>query len=525
MSVAFDAKSLSKTGIAWVSTEHSTTTSHTATGANIMAVVTVLVRRNEPIDPTVTVTWGEELVMESKGRVWLNNLPPSRRNNSFLEIFALKVPAGTSDWTVTVSSGSRMTGEYRAACTTYTGVARVGAFTSVYGTDFNTNMKLTATSQTGRMVAAAFAHQSRTLITGFSGTSRYQLDLFLAISQGVVGDAAGAPTVTVTATRALAGSYCGAAVDLIEYVSTTSAKVSVSGVTPVLEVEPPPAEGVTVLTLAPAFAPMDPRHLRGELFRYPYTRVTVPYTNFPLNVYAKGGMNKLDDYLHRYVGQKILVVTHSMGSQVVMKWLREKGPTSDINPTEVTFICTGNPERKYNGFPDGGDYPGGPGGTGLPAGGTPYRVIDIARQYDFWADHPNDEGNSTAMRNVDPKGSGLGSGNPVHLDYSGVSANPNDARNFSITEGTVTYVWCPTYPAPLLADEDFFDTAQTLVPQDSVVREAIEVAYTRPVTLPDPPPGAVDERFPWGWDGAQWVRVSRASVDTPTPVNSWWMEA
>lgn len=489
-----------------------------------MAVVTVLVRRNEPIDPTVTVTYGSQQ-MQSQGRVWLNNFPPSRRTHSFIEIFTLKVAAGTTDWAVTVSSGARFTGEYRAACATYTGVSRVGAFTSVAGTDFNTSMKLTAASQTGRMVAAGFAHQSRTLITGFSGTSRYQLDLFLAISQGVVGDAAGASTVTITATRALAGSYCGAAVDLIEYVSSTSAKVTVAGALPTAEVEPAPADGVTVLTLAPAFAPMDPRHLRGELFRHPYTRVTVPYTNLPLEVYARGGMNRLDQYLHRYVGQKILVVTHSEGSQVVMKWLREKGPTSDIDPTEVTFICTGNPERKYNGFPDGGDYPGGPGGTGLPAGGTPYRVIDIARQYDFWADHPNDTGNTTAMRNVDPKGSGLGSGNPVHLNYSMVSANPNDARNFAITEDTVTYVWHPTYPAPLLDDDDFFDTAQSLVPRDDVVREAIEAAYTRPVTLPDPPPGdPLDERFPWGWDGAQWVRVTPSSLDAASPM-TWWMEA
>lgn len=522
MTVAFDNKSLSKTGIAWVSVDDSTTWTHTSSGSNVMAVVTVFVRRNEPVDPQVSVLAGTKQ-MVSAGRVWQNN--NTQRSSGFLEIFTLKVPAGSMDVTVKVTSGSRLTGEYRADCQTYTGVSRAGAFFSAAGTGAGTAMSLTVSSATGRMVVGGFAHQSKTLVTGFSGATRYQLGLFQAIGQAVVGDVNGAAKVVLSAAKAWGSAWCAAAIDLIESVPTNAGTVTVTGATPVGETEPPPTDDIVTLTMAPAFAPMPARHLRGELFRYPYTKVVVPYTNLPTNAFARGGMLKLDDYLHRYVGKKILVVTHSEGSQVVYKWLREKGPTSDIDPSEVTFICTGNPERKYNGFPGGGDYPGGLGGTGLPEGGTPYRVIDIARQYDFWADHPNDLDNETAMRNVDPQSTGFGTGNPVHLNYSMVSANPNDVRNFSVTEGTVTYVWCPTYPAPLLDDDDFFETVQTLLPRDDVVREVIEEAYSRPVDLPDPPPGdPLDEKFPWGWDGAQWVRVPQSSLDAPSPL-TWWMEA
>jgi hypothetical protein len=528
MVVAFDAKSLSPVGVAWAALTHSRSWGHTGTGSDLCAEVDVLVRRNEAVDPAVAVTYGDRQ-MVSKGRVWLNNLPPSHRTHSFIETFTLTgVVAGAKDVKVTVSSGTRFSGEYRAVCRTFTGVAKIGSFTTVFGDDDDDSMSITVGSKSGRVVSAVFAHEATQPVTAFSGTSRYPLDLFLSISEGVVGDTAGAPTVVLSAERGAGRAWCGCAIDLIAAEATSlAAQLSITGGTPKIRVvPPPPVSSVTipVLTLAPAFNQMNPNHLRGELFRFPYIPTKIPYINLPFEGFANGGMNKLDTYLHKWVGTRILVVGHSEGAQVIYKWLRELGATSDIDPTEVTYICTGNLERLYNGFPGGGDYPGGVDGTGLPDGAHGYRVIDIARQYDFWADHPTDTDNVVAMRNVDPQGNGLGGGSPVHSDYSLVSANPDDARNFSLTEDTVTYVVSPTYPAPLIDDADFFATTTTLIPRDDVVRAEIELAYTRPVTVPDPPPGgAVDPAFPWGWDGTQWIRVSRASVDAPSPI-TWWLE-
>lgn len=528
MTVEFDAKSLSDIGIAWYSLTHSRSWDHTGTGDDLWATVPVFVRRNEPIDPTVAVTYGEtELV--SEGRIWLDNLPAGQRTHAFIEVFSGRVAAGEFAVNVTVSSGTRFAGEYRAACLTHSGVARAGKLTTVYGSGAGDDLSVKFSSVTGRRAVVCFAHESRTPITDLTATERHKLDLFLAVGEGIVGDVAGASTVTVTAERSWGKKYCGAVLDLIAKVASNTAQLSLSGATPLIEVVKPPVESPTlvpVLTLAGGFNYIKPYHLKGELFRTPYQEVKIPYKNLPLsNKYAQGGVDMLDDYLHRYVGTRILVVGHSMGAQVIYKWLRQEAETSDISPYEVTFICTGNLERKYNGFPPGGDYPGGVDGSGLPDGAWGYRVIDIARQYDFWADHPNDTDNVIAMRNVDPQGSMLGLGSPVHSDYGMVSPNPDDARNFSITEDTVTYVWCPTYPAPLIDDEAYFETTTTLEPRDDVVRSEIEAAYTRPVTIPDPPPvGVLDPEFPWGWNGSEWVRVTRASVDTPTPTDSWWLE-
>lgn len=526
MVVAFDVKSLSPVGVAWAARTHSRSWGHTGTGADLCAEVNVLVRRNEAVDPAVQVTYGDRQ-MPSKGRVWLNNLPPSHRTHSFIETFTLTgVAAGDKDVKVTVSSGTRFSGEYRAVCRTFTGVAKVGSFTSAFGDDDSDLMSITVGSKSGRVVSAVFAHEATQPVTAFSGTSRYPLDLFLSISEGVVGDTAGASTVTLSAERGAGRAWCGSAIDLIAAEATSlAAQMSITGGTPKIRVvTPPPVSSVTipVLTLAPGYNAMNPNHLRGELFRFPYVATKIPYVNWTFESFANGGKEKLDTYLHRYVGTRILVVGHSMGAQVIYKWLREEAETSDISPFEVTFICTGNLERLYNGFPGGGDYPGGPDGTGLPDGAHGYRVIDIARQYDFWADHPTDTDNEVAMRNVDPEGTNLGIGSPVHSDYSLVSANPGDVRNFAVTEDTITYVVSPTYPAPIVDDADFFATTKTLVPRDESVRAEIELAYTRPVAVPDPP-GSLDAAFPYGWDGTKWVRVSRASVDAPSPT-TWWLE-
>lgn len=527
MTVTHDAKALSAIGVQWYSLSHSrTVTGFEATGDNLWVVVTVLVRRNERVDPQLTALVGETF-LKSEGRIWLNNLPPGERTHAFLEMFSGRVSAGEFDVTVTPSSGTRFSGEYRFDVRTFSDVARAGRFTTVFGDDRSDTLQARFASVSGRRAVVAFAHESTTQITDFTADNVNRLDLFLATGEGIVGDVAGAASVTVTAERSYGKRFCGAVLDLVEHVDATSARITVTGATPVGEIVEPPVESpvtIPVLTLAPAVNQINPEHFRGELFRFPYQPIKVPYVHYPVaglaNSFAQGGVDKLDEFLHRYAGTRILVVGHSMGGQVIYKWLRQEAETSDISPYEVTFICTGNLERKYNGLPAGGDYPGPPDGSGLPDGAWGYKVIDIARQYDFWADHPNDTDNAVAMRNIDPTDSGLGWGSPVHVDYSKVSPNPDDPRNFSITEDTVTYVWSPTYPVPLIDDEDFFDTTTTLEPRDDVLRAEVEAAYTRPVTIPDPPPsGVLDERFPWAWDGSVWVRTNRAAVET----TDWWL--
>lgn len=219
------------------------------------------------------------------------------------------------------------------------------------------------------------------------------------------------------------------------------------------------------------------------------TRVDIQYNNlWPSNTNALDGRDKLNTALTSGYPTPYYIVGHSMGAQVVYKWLRELGPTSAVSTTTTTFICTGCPERKYGGaaviqpskYP--AVYPGGSGGVGLPAT-MRYTLIDIARQYDGWADYPNNDSIAAALTNAQ-KGQST-----IHVDYGDVPWN----SGIDYVEGLVTYRWsAPTYPAPSAQVDDtglnwlwrwLFHIAATT---DASVRSAIEAAYSRPVTLPSP---------------------------------------
>lgn len=235
-------------------------------------------------------------------------------------------------------------------------------------------------------------------------------------------------------------------------------------------------EPATVLTLAPEGYELSSRHLKGELFVAPNYLVKVPYTNVANSTNVTAGMNALDSLLLS-TGGKVIVVGHDLGARVIYKWLRDKGPTSTVDAANVQFVCTGNPERKYNSHTaDLTSF----GGFGCPAG-TPYQVIDFVRQYDFWGDYPNDTGNDWATKNVGwllfP-----GTWTDIHFNYTGVGLN--DARNRRVTEGNITYVWSPTYPLPL---KDVRVTAwwpDLHRKMEAKYRPLVEAGYSRPVSIP-----------------------------------------
>nr|WP_307787693.1 PE-PPE domain-containing protein [Mycolicibacterium sp. S2-37] len=242
-----------------------------------------------------------------------------------------------------------------------------------------------------------------------------------------------------------------------------------------------------MLTLAPAFNPMSPTWLRGELFAAPNEVVKVPYNNFPAAGNVRTGIEKLDDMLHQYPGKKI-VAGHSMGAQVADAWLREYGPTSDIDPTTVTFVMTGDLESKYNGcanVPDSGCVAA-YGGNGFPDD-TPYTVKVIARQYDYFADCPNDLSNQTAVKNRSASQSvgGKGELKSVHTNYSNIGLN--DPGNKTFQEGNATYILgAPaTYYLPLVTAKWTNDASK--IAEDAELRPIVESAYQRPMPAPAPP--------------------------------------
>lgn len=233
---------------------------------------------------------------------------------------------------------------------------------------------------------------------------------------------------------------------------------------------------------------LSPDHLRGDLFRGNFVRRDVPYTTIPSLANAEEGAANLDNALHSYPGLKMVVETQSMGSQVAYKWLRDYGPTSDIDPDDVIFAGTGNLERKYGGaatVPESGisaDY----GGIGIPDD-TPYTVYDVARQYEFWCDYPTGEMNELAGLNAL-------AGFFLHLDYSQVTVN--DPRNIEYVEGNRHYILAPTWPLPMIGK--MFRSAASINDADQEHRSTVEAAFDRPFEVPVP---TVRRITSWlGWD-------------------------
>lgn len=216
------------------------------------------------------------------------------------------------------------------------------------------------------------------------------------------------------------------------------------------------------------------------------TVVPVWYNNFnPSDAGLDDGVAKLDAALHSVAGDKV-VFAHSFGAIVCCRWLAQKGPTSDIPPSDVKFILIGNSVRRYGGVLNTTDWLGNVAAEFLgmtlilAPKDTPYTVVDIARQYDGFADVPPDSafGDANAVSNV------LAGQGTVHPDYSLVSMNA--VSNTTFVEGNITYVLCsPTYPLPMY--KNFAWNAQYASQLDSSVRPEIEALYDRPMAANTPP--------------------------------------
>ncbi|MGY4709899.1 PE-PPE domain-containing protein [Mycolicibacterium sp. CBM1] len=156
-------------------------------------------------------------------------------------------------------------------------------------------------------------------------------------------------------------------------------------------------------------------------------------------------------------------------------------PATAPDPARVSWVSIGNPENRYGGKrPKSAAAP-----DWLPAD-TAYPGTEVIRQYDGWADWPDDPRNLLAVANAV---AGMFS---VHSNYRQVDLN--DPANVHYTPevdgqpGNVTYAWVPTKTLPLVA------WAGPLAPAlDNALRPVIEKAYHRPVDIPDPTPptGAV----------------------------------
>lgn len=182
------------------------------------------------------------------------------------------------------------------------------------------------------------------------------------------------------------------------------------------------------------------------------------------------GVEALNTALHSYgAGTKILVFGHSMGAEVIGRWLANHANDTDApDPADVSFLQIGNPERKYGGiFSEGAPFPRITSGGHHTPTDTAYTVIDCKIQYDLYADwptadFPNPESIANAM-----------SGLLWPHTFGYLFRDLNDPTRLTYQEGNTTFVLLPD---ALLSGV----TALNLFDPLGLTKALVEADYDRP---------------------------------------------
>lgn len=236
--------------------------------------------------------------------------------------------------------------------------------------------------------------------------------------------------------------------------------------------------------------------MAAQLFTNPFTRYDITYPNwFPSQAALDVAKVKVLEAAQR-PGFKVFN-GHSMGAQALASLLRGEPA---IDPDENVFVLSGFPERKYGGklVSTIGDGIVIYDGVGIPDD-TPFRVWDVNRQYDHFADYPTINVRA-AVDNINDNGA-----KAIHVDYSDVRIG--DPRNVVYVEGNRTYVTVPTFPMPSLRNPWWSANREALA--DAKIRSAVESGYVRPAPIPAQ---TVKWYGKWGYDTKtrQFVKAPQA---------------
>lgn len=198
--------------------------------------------------------------------------------------------------------------------------------------------------------------------------------------------------------------------------------------------------------------------LKGVVCQAPNTCRPVSYPRF----FYPAGADPLNESIRETDGLKI-VYGYSQGGQVISAWMRKYAAAADAPPAdELTFVILGNGDRPHGGSNAQSGY-------ATPV--TQYKVIDVARQYDFAADFPDDPMNLLALANA------FAGFTSLHLEYEDVDLY--DPRNIVWTEGNTTYVFVPTENLPLLNPLRAFGFTKLADRLNGPLKEIVERAYKR----------------------------------------------
>lgn len=241
-----------------------------------------------------------------------------------------------------------------------------------------------------------------------------------------------------------------------------------------------------------------PENLQGKFCSGSYNCEPLYYFALPVGPATQRGGELVTERIAQInadpeLDDDVVLFGHSQGGQVIYSALRDwsTGTLPAPDPEHVTWVSTGNPENKYGGTMGGIGYTN---GEGLPAD-LDYDGMEVIRQYDGWADEPDDAGNLLAVINAY-----IGR-QTLHTAYEDVDVD--DPKNVKVVEyycddgvascgannykSKVEYVWVPTDTLPLVAWTGPFAPAL-----DNMLRPIIDKAYTGRPAIPDPTPAAAE---------------------------------
>jgi hypothetical protein len=163
--------------------------------------------------------------------------------------------------------------------------------------------------------------------------------------------------------------------------------------------------------------------------------------------------NKLAAAIHAAPDGPIVAVGHSYGAVGICQLIRSEAKLlAGVDPARVVFVCAANSIRLNTGYSTMmGLY--GPGGGPVS---SKWQVIDVAREFDKWADQPNNWASPSYWAAYNSVNAGDNVGTPttilggvpnnIHNNYSAIRLDGPHAER---TIGSVTFMLFETDPVPL----------------------------------------------------------------------------
>jgi hypothetical protein len=185
--------------------------------------------------------------------------------------------------------------------------------------------------------------------------------------------------------------------------------------------------------------------------------VPVTYNDWDVIGGAADGANKIDAAINAVPsGENIVVYGHSYGAVAACVWLRNQEALSQVSPGRLMFVNIGNSIRPNNGLSTLLGLYGGPGPVSRK-----FKVIDVARQFDKWADYCNVTSSPDYWQAVNNCNYGDMAPDSIHISYQDVRLN---APHAECAVGAVTFMLFETDPMPN---------------PSGVTRAQLETAYNR----------------------------------------------